>query len=67
MNHELICAKLTYLDFIYTSLFLILSNILGRSQKVSADKRFSSKNNILSGIRQGSIIIYTAENLYSPN
>ena len=54
-NHDLLMAKLEACRFCNNALLLILSNLKNRSQRVSINSSFSTWEEIIAGVPQGSI------------
>ena len=64
LNHDLLIAKLNAYGFDYNSLKLINSYLTDRKQRVRVNSKYSSWNDIIFGVPQGSIIGPLLFNIY---
>ena len=63
-NHDLLMAKLEACRFCNNALLLILSNLKNRSQRVSINSSFSTWEEIIDGVPQGSILGHLLFNIF---
>ena len=56
INHDLLLAKLKAYGFLYNALAFMLSYLKNRSHRVSINNNFSTWEEIIVGVRQGSIL-----------